>query len=283
MKIGRILVGIDFEPAAETVIAYASTFASAMNASLTLLNVLDYMVTPPAYLVPYIEEEKRIAEKNFDAMKAQLVSKGVSADFEVVVGRLTESFGAMLKKTHADMLVLGFMSHVLRRSSSEKLIKGLQVPMLVVRGEKAKSADKGTVAVRRILCPTDFSDASKKALDAAMELKDIFSAKLDVLFVSPDYPIKKMKAVTEKETILRDLREKAKDDMNSFLRGYGLQSPGVIDEGEPYKRIVSFTEEKNIDIIVMGARGLGLIQGVLIGSVTDSVLKTSPCPVLVVH
>ena len=35
------------------------------------------------------------------------------------------------------MLVLGFVTHTFRRSSSEKLIKGLQIPMLVVRGEKA--------------------------------------------------------------------------------------------------------------------------------------------------
>jgi nucleotide-binding universal stress UspA family protein len=34
---------------------------------------------------------------------------------------------------------------------------------------------------------------------------------------------------------------------------------------------------------VMGARGLGLIKGMLIGSVTDAVLKSAPCPVLVIH
>jgi nucleotide-binding universal stress UspA family protein len=283
MNIGRILVGIDFEPATDVIIAYASTFASAFKASLSLLNVLDYMTTPPGYLIPYIEEEKTIAEKKFESIRDDLAVKGLSVDFEVVAGRLTESFGAVLKRTNADMLVIGFVSHILRRSSSEKLIKGLQVPMLVVRGEKANSAVKEAVAIRKILLPTDFSDSSKKAMETARELADIFSADLDVLFVTPAYAVKKMKSVKEKELVLRKMREKAEDDMNSFLREYGLKTSGVIDEGEPHRRIVSFSEENNTDIIVMGARGLGLIKGLLIGSVTDSVLKTSPCPVLVVH
>jgi len=283
MKVDKILVGIDFETATDTVLSYAYTFATAMKASLTLVNVLDYMATPPAYLVPYIEEERKIAEQKFDVIKSQLLTKGISADFEVVVGRLNESFGAVLKKTNADMLVLGYIHHVLRRSSSEKLIKSLQVPMLVVRGVKAEFWDRGPVAIKKILCPTDFSDASKKAMDAAIELRDVFSARLEVLYVSADYHVGKVKSVKDKDTILRNLRNKAEDDMQSFLSRYALQSTGVIEEGEPYKKIISFSEEKNIDIIVIGARGLGLIQGLFIGSVTDSVLKTSPCPVLVVH
>lgn len=283
MNIDKILVGIDFEKATDTLLSYAYTFASAMKASLTLVNVIDYMATPPAYLVPYIEEEKRLAEEKFDVIRSQLLTEGISADFEVVVGRLNESFGAVLKRTNADMLVLGYMHHVLRRSSSEKLIKSLQVPMLVVRGVKAGSSDLSPVAIKNILCPADFSDASKKAMDTAIELRDLFSARLEVLYVSADYHVDKMKSVKDKDTILRNLRNKAEDDMRSFLSRYGLQSIGVIEEGEPYKKIVSFSEEKNIDLIVMGARGLGFIQGLLIGSVTDSVLKTSPCPVLVVH
>jgi nucleotide-binding universal stress UspA family protein len=58
---------------------------------------------------------------------------------------------------------------------------------------------------------------------------------------------------------------------------------GIMDQGEPHKRIVALAKEKDIDLIVMGARGLGLIKGMLIGSVTDAVLKSSPCPVLVAH
>jgi nucleotide-binding universal stress UspA family protein len=283
MKIGKILAGIDFGPATDPIIAYASTFATAMNASLHLLHVLDYVVTPPAYLAPYIDEEKKVAENNFTFLKKQLSDAGIKTGTDVVIGRLHESFALSLKKTDADMLVLGFMAHTFRRSSSEKLIKGLEIPMLVVRGEKAGAARKGSVTIGRILCATDFSEYSLKAVKVANELCAVFSARLDVLHVFPDSAIKKITATVEREKALQELREKAKEKLDTLLSEYGLKGTGTIDEGEPYKKIVSRAKHNSADLIIAGARGLGLIEGMLIGSVTDAVLKSSPCPVLVIH
>jgi len=117
MKIEKILAGVDFGPHTDSIIAYAAAFASAAKASLQLLHVLDYVVTPPAYLAPYIDEEKRVAENNFAVIKKELQKAGITTGTETVAGRLHESFAASLKKTNADMLVLGFMSHTFRRSS----------------------------------------------------------------------------------------------------------------------------------------------------------------------
>jgi len=285
MKIERIVAGIDFGPSSEIVGAYSSFFAKGTGASIHLLYVIDYLVTPPAYLAPYMEEEKKIAEKNFTALKERFADAGIKTETEIIIGRLRESFEAVVEKTNADMLVLGFTSHVLRRSSSEKLIKGLQMPMLVVRGEKADSARMDSIKIRRILCPTDFSEESKKALKFANDLKDIFSAEMAVIHVLPNHIIKiKIEKIRDRDRVLQELNDEARDNLNNFLSNYDIEkSGGVIEEGEPAKRIVSFSKEKDIDLIVMGARGLGLMKGMIIGSVTDAVLKSSPCPVLVIH
>jgi nucleotide-binding universal stress UspA family protein len=283
MKIEKILTGIDFGPKTERIFTYASYFARKMNAALHLLYVLDYIVTPPVYLTPYIEEEKKNAEKSFDAIKKLFHSADIKTETEVIIGRLQESFDVAIKKTHADMLLLGFMTHTFRRSSSEKLIKGLQIPMLVVRGEKSDSASVEGLAIRKMLCPVDFSEHSKKAFTVAMQLKDTLSAKLDILYVSPDYMINKMGTSQYKDRALQELKEKAKQGLNTFLKDLSVKEAGFIDEGDPSKKIISFLKENDIDLVIMGARGLGLIKGMLIGSVTDAVLKTSPCPVLVIH
>lgn len=283
MKIEKILAGIDFEKDTEGVLAYASYFAGVFGSSLTLLSVIDYLTTPPAYLLPYIEEEKKSSEKKFEALKKELKEAGIKAETEVVVGRLQESFDAAVRKMRSDMLMLGFASHLFRRSSSEKLIKGLQVPMLVVRGDKAESAHIGSFKIRKILCPADFSEISGKALHAAKELADKLSSQLDVLHVFPDRIIEKMETRDDKDRALKDLNENAKDQLKKILSDAGIKETGVIDAGEPDRRIVSFAKENDIDLIVMGARGLGLIKGMLIGGVTDAVLKSSPCPVLVIH
>ncbi len=283
MKIEKILTGIDFGPNTERIINYTSYFAKKMGASVYLLYVIDYIITPPAYLIPYIEEEKKNAEKNFEALKKLLNIANIKIETEVIIGRLHESFVATLKRTNADMLILGFMTHTFRRSSSEKLIKGLKIPMLVIRGEKAKSTSIEGLNIKKMLCPVDFSEHSKNALNVAIQLKDILSAKLDILHVSQDYMINKMVKSQEKDRALKDLKEKAKESLNSFVKDLSIKEERYIDEGEPSKKIITFLKERDIDLVVMGARGLGLIKGMLIGSVTDAVLKSSPCPVLVIH
>lgn len=283
MKIERILAGIDFGKDTEAVLSYASRFAQTFSASLNLLHVIDYLSTPPAYLIPYIEEEKEIAEGKLAAIKKRLTDSGIRTDAQVVVGRLQESFDIVLRNTESEMLVLGFATHALRRSSSEKLIKGLQMPMLVVRGEKAGSSITGPVGIRRILCPTDFSETSIKAMNAARELAEKFSSHLYFQHVIPDVLVKRIKEARDKKRIIDELRQKAKDSLDKFTGDERIKVSGNISEGEPARDIIAFARENDIDLILMGARGLGLIRGMLIGSVTDSVLKSSPCPVLVIH
>jgi nucleotide-binding universal stress UspA family protein len=283
MKVKKILAGIDFGKDTESVLAYAAHFAGMFGATVNLLYVIDYLTTPPAYLIPYIEEEQKIAGKKFNILKKQLSDSGISSKTEIIVGRLQESFEKAVKKAGADMLVLGFMTHALRRSSSEKLIKSLQMPMLVVRGKKAESSKKGTIQIRKILCPTDFSDMSGVALKTAMELKDVLSARLDVIHVSPVYEIEKIKTLDDKERALEEFHKRARNRLDDFLHDHTVQDKGILHEGEPEQKIVAFAGENDIDLIVIGARGLGLIKGMLIGSVTDAILKSSPCPVIVVH
>ncbi len=282
MKIEKILAGIDFGPATQIIIDYSSFFAKYMNASLNLLYVIDYLLTPPDYLNQYVKLEKKAAKEKFAMWEKRLADAGIKTETDVTVGRLHEAFDAAVEKINADMLVLGFKPHTLRRSSSEKLIKGLQMPMLVVRGEKAELAGSSSVRIRRILCPTDFSETSKKALKVAKELKDIFSAELSVIHILPNHIIKeKVKDLKDKGKILQELLEESRDRLSKFLSD--IKEQGIINEGEPDKKIISFSNERDIDLIVMGARGLGFIKGMLIGSVTDAVLKSSPCPVFVIH
>lgn len=283
MNIKKILAGIDFGKDTERVLTYALYSAKAYEASVSLLYIIDYLVTPPSYLAQYIDEEKKAAERKFEPMKKQMKEAGIVTRTDVIVGRLRESFAAAAKNTGADMLILGFMSHVFRRSSSEKLIKGLRIPMLVVRGEKAASAKFGSVKVRKVLCPTDFSGPSGKAVECAKALSAKVSAEMHILHVSSHHLLKKMRVSEERDRSINDLKETAQKQLSKFLVSHDIAGEGVLEEGDPEKRIVAFAEDRDIDLIVMGARGLGLMQGMLVGSVTDAVLKASPCPVLVIH
>jgi nucleotide-binding universal stress UspA family protein len=284
LEIKKILAGIDFGKDTEKALSYAAFFAKEFKASLNLLYVIDYLITPPAYMASYIEEEKNTAVQRLTGLMEQLKKDDIQTETEVMTGRLQESFEAAAKKMHADLLVLGFVSHTLRRSSSEKLIKGLQMPMLVVRGGKAESAATGSVKIRRILCPFDFSEPSATALTAAMELQDVFSSELDILHVIPDSIISKNIANKEScDSIIKSLNEENMTNLMKIKNDNNINATCLVEKGAPDKTIVSLSKERDIDLIVIGARGLGLIKGMFIGSVTDAVLKSSPCPVFIIQ
>jgi nucleotide-binding universal stress UspA family protein len=282
MKIEHILAGLDFERQTGNILAYASLFGERFRASLHLFHVIDYLATPPAYLDQYIEEEKKAAEEKLAEISKGLSTAGAGVDSRVIVGRLQASFEAAVTKTGADLLILGFASHALRRSSSEKLIKGLQMPMLVVRGKKSEAA-VGDITIRKILCPVDFSAISNKALQSSRELAQAFSSDLEVMHVIPEAVVKKMRTLVTREIASKEVYEQEKKRFEDFLSPFPFEKTVILDQGEPHKRIVEHAQRNDIDLIVIGARGLGLIQGMLIGSVTDAVLKSSPCPVFVIH
>ena len=56
-----------------------------------------------------------------------------------------------------------------------------------------------------------------------------------------------------------------------------------IREGVPSEVIAGVAEETDASILFMGGRGLSYFKGVLLGSVADALIKSSPCPVMVVH
>jgi nucleotide-binding universal stress UspA family protein len=220
--------------------------------------------------------------------KTRLQREKLEVEYGVVLGRLHESFLKVIEEVDPLLLVIGYKSHVFRPSSSERLIKSLKVPMLVVRGKAAAGATIGSAGVKRILCPVDFSENSKKAVAAATEYASLFSASLQFVHVIPSHRIK------EKRLLWRQLREGDRDKFDTAVRaeakaklasfcGKTADEEGEVCEGHPGEVIPSHAEEGRYDLIVMGARGLSYVESVLIGSTTDAVLKSSPCPVLIVH
>ena len=161
--------------------------------------------------------------------------------------------------------------------------------MLVVRGKYAENASPGTVRIRKILCPIDFSSGSLKALSTAKAYAELFSADLQIMSVVPSYRIlekwEQWPKTLEKDRqrLEEGLYLEAAEKLLQIREKSKIEAEGVISQGIPGERICSAADEGTYDMIVMGARGLSYLQGVLIGSTTESVLRAAPCPVLVVH
>jgi len=285
----RLVAGIDLGPETVQVVSYAALFATAMHASVRLLYVIDYLLTPPSYLAEYIEEEKKREESEVAGWGARLREAGVNAEYGIIMGRLHESFLKVIEETAPSLLVTGFKSHLFRPSSSERLIKSLKVPVLVVKGKAAAGAAIGLVSVKRILCPVDFSESSRKAVVAARQYASLFSAALQLVHIIPTQCIKEKghlwKRLRQEDRVTFDtaMRSEAESTLASFCKEMKIEGEGEIYEGLPGEVISSLAEEGRYDLIIVGARGLSYVKSVLVGGTTEAVLKSSPCPVLIIH
>lgn len=285
----HIVAGIDLGPETEAVVSYAAYFGAATGAGVRLLYVIDYLLTPPSYLSEYVEEEKKREEAEMASWKLRLHREGIAAECGIVLGRLHESFLKAIEETFPKLLVIGFKSHMVRPSSSERLIKSLKVPILVVRGKKASGASVGLVSIKKILCPVDFSDGSRRAAAVAKEYASLFSADLSVVNVVPSYLIKEKWAVwkklgeAEKEKFEEAVRSEAARKLDSFCQEMEIDGKEEIHQGHPAEVIAALAGEGGYDLVVIGARGLSYVESVLLGGTTEAVLKSSPCPVFIIH
>jgi nucleotide-binding universal stress UspA family protein len=288
MKCNCILAGVDLGPDTEMIVSYAACFSTGVKAPVRLLYVIDFLLTPPAYLMPYIEEEERRDEAELKRWHEVLQRRGVSSVSGIMMGRLHEAFLTALREYSPGLLIIGHKSHVLRPSSSERLIKSLAMPMLVVRGGKAEQSTD-SVIVKKILCAVDFSESSVKALDEALGYADAFSAELQVAHVVPSHYLRDRWTQWEhagegdRDQFNRDVQADAETALAGIVEKSGVQSSGELLHGDPAEMICSYARQGDYDLIIMGARGLSYLEGMLIGSTTESVLRSSPCPVLIIH
>jgi nucleotide-binding universal stress UspA family protein len=133
--------------------------------------------------------------------------------------------------------------------------------------------------LKKILAPTDFSDLSAKGVRYACQLARDVGAELvifNVVTLDETNAINKQEVEQHKQRLDKFVTQQLKDV------GADVKMRKVVDAGQPYGAIVDCAENERIDLIVMSTHGRGGLSRMLIGSVTDKILRGSPCPVLVV-
>jgi len=142
----------------------------------------------------------------------------------------------------------------------------------------------------RILVPIDGSDSAYRALELAMELQSKYNSELYLLCVYRHYSLLEasmsMVNPDRPENLEDSMREHATnvvEGAKKFAEEHGSKNyRGFVKSGPPARTIVNFAKDKNVDLIVLGSRGLGDVEGYLLGSVSHKVTSLSHCPTLVV-
>jgi nucleotide-binding universal stress UspA family protein len=144
------------------------------------------------------------------------------------------------------------------------------------------------MTLTRVLCPVDFSDASTHALEQAVVLARAAGASITVLhvYLSMLAPtgVTTMDGATEDTVdpaMLQQWRDRTAAQAQ-VVRDAGVPLDIVIAGGQPVEVILDHAAALDADLIVMGTHGTSGVQHLMLGSVTEKLLRKASCPVLTV-
>ncbi|ELZ59092.1 MULTISPECIES: universal stress protein [unclassified Haloferax] len=143
-----------------------------------------------------------------------------------------------------------------------------------------------------ILVPTDGSDAAEYAVEQAVDIASKYGATVHALYVvdvdATSYSLGTEQVDRIRQGHLDDMPEvkEAADAATGYVADaaaeHGLAVREHVVPGEPARAIRKFVEDNDIDLVVMGSHGRSGLSRVVLGSVTERVLRRTRLPVLVV-
>ena len=144
--------------------------------------------------------------------------------------------------------------------------------------------------IQKILIPYDFSETADLALEHAVFMAKLHKAEIYLVHVMESYSFASAissafgKSQSEFESkIESSANDKLQQLTDKLHHDSGMKVAFRNEAGKIYKKIIAFSEELDIDIIVMGTHGTGGFQDFLVGSNTYRVVMGAPCPVISVQ
>jgi len=295
-----LLVPLDGSEFSERAVPLALTLGRETGATLHLTHV--HVPHPPDQLLSntqfhyegldMAEYEARNRQKEAAYLEgvATRLRNGVRVKTHLLEGRVADEITAYADRVDADLIVMTTHGHtgVSRMwlgSVADTLVRHTTLPLLVIHPPPHEHLPPEVHNFAHILVPLDGSETSESILDPACDLAVATSARLTLLHI-----------VSSTTTLGARLFPLLPDDIASsmeqaeeYLKGVAdrLHMPHLdvdihVEEHEaPARAIVEIAQRERADIVAMATHGYGGVRRVLLGSVADKVLRSSPLPLLV--
>ncbi|MDP1806931.1 MAG: universal stress protein [Acidimicrobiales bacterium] len=293
----QVLYPTDLTEASRPAARYAAAVARWYAARLTVLHVV------PTFEPIGVPSDRFGAAATFihpptrDAVEADVtraLSSEALTDLEVaVIAAAGDPVRTIVEHAgSADLVVMGThgrsgIDRLLSGSVTEGVFRLAPCPVLAVPPQVATGG--GSEAVfRRILCPVDFSPASQRALEWALDLARQANGTLTVVSVvewlAEEEPLTTAHFnVSEyRQHLINDTRTRLRALLSDESRTW-CDIDEVVTLGRAHREVLRLAADRQSDLIVMGAQGRGGVSLALFGSTTPPVVRGAACPVLVVR
>lgn len=296
MRVNRVLFPTDFSEASEDALKHALEVARRFDATITILHVRTLFSDDPNQPeFQFLDQGKYEAyvEQQLAAMteEVELVDR-----VDTVVERSLSPASSILEFIEGqgiDLVVMGThgrsaLSRFFLGSVAEKVVRHAGCPVITVR--HGKDNYRNYSRYKKILATFDFSEVSKDAVCRGYEFARKFEAEMEVLYVVEQVippPLDQIWQASVKSE-LPDVAASVQGALRTSLGREGLDQVKLEvrvgdADGKAEGEIVKVAREGDFDLIIMATHGLSGLDHALLGSTTERVVRTAPCPVLTYH
>ena len=297
INLKRILVPTDFSSCSEAALIYATSFARLFGSEIHLLHVTDIHYYDKGMFqkwCPNLDCYQDNLKKQIEINLKQLVETHEIPEVPIVNSEkccgdaIVPSILDYVNENNIDLIIMGThgkrgLIHMFLGSVAEGVSRATSCPVLTVHEQGFN-----VIPPYRILVPIDFTSFSKDALNYIAALNNQLKGKIDVLHVMeelipPAYYLSEWNESLNKLT--DNIFKRLEESMHHFIEGTEDQNNYItarVDSGKPLKRISSYVENNNVDLICIGSHGSGGFMKNILGSITERVLRHVKCPVLTV-
>lgn len=145
--------------------------------------------------------------------------------------------------------------------------------------------------MKKILVPTDFSDLANSALDLAAAMASKIKSEVFLMNVleypaSPAFNVMGINAVNNVDnTYIVEIIDRIKEQLEKIKNNEKYQHIKIttdVQVGSAFRSITEDIKKHGIELVIMGTKGSGGLEGALIGSNTEKVVRLAKCPVLTI-
>jgi nucleotide-binding universal stress UspA family protein len=294
MNIKRILCPTDLSGKSDLALLYATALARTYDAKLYLCycagsrRVAEALAGVPLTVPAHFQIEG-LFEQSLDPY---LHDDAPPLNWEGFVINGTDAAESIVNeaaKLRADLLVMCSrrrpMAAALLGSVTEAVCRTAPCPVLVTHPDEREWVDEttGAINLNRVLVAHDFSDYAELAMKCGAALAQEYQAALHLLHVLPP-PRTQEPELAWSVAPDSPYHHAARRLQRALPRESPLWCEEIVTavlEGSPYREILNYAEEKEIDLICLGAHGANFGAKTLFGSNVDRVLRQAGCPVLV--
>jgi nucleotide-binding universal stress UspA family protein len=296
----HILVPLDGSLLADCVLPHVAAMASANNAKVTLLRVLEEQIKKDAgqsidALTWHMEEAQAKNELRATANDLLQVLKDV--DFEVIYGQPANAIISFAKNNNVEMIILSShgksgLSEWNVSSVVLKVIQRAMLPITVIRAYNPIDTETKSLKYQKIMIPLDGSQRAECALPAALRLARYFNATVYPVHIvmKPEMSIREP-FTREIHSLIEQLIEINTSEASKYLneitsrldcKGVTLESRLMVDEN-PSGPLHHIIETEDIDLVVISAHGNTGSRRWPYGSVAANLVSYGTTPLMIIN